>query len=543
MDLIIKNGKIVDGTGNPWYKADIGIENGKIVKIGHINKNQAEKPSIDANGLIISPGFIDIHSHADATNFINPRQESTIRQGITTHIAGNCGYGLAPINPERKDLVVKYLGDIVSSSDLLQIEWKTFNEYLNKVEQFGIASNMKFLVGHGVIRIAAMGFENRAPNESELDIMKNHVREAMESGALGLSTGLLYPPGIFAKTDEIIALCNVVADFNGYYFSHIRSYGGQLMKSIKEAIKIGEKSGTRVQISHISVFGKPFWGSSDRVLQLLEKARAKGIEVNTDLHPYDSVMTDLMILLPPWAYEGGKVKTLERLRTPQMREKIKQEQINGPENRDDWPEWAPVDLIGWDNILVTLLKSEKYRHYEGKSIKEISESENTDVFNALYDLLIEEQVEANMIITHLRGEEDIINFMKSPLAAFETDATPTAPYGILSQGEPHPRGYGAYPKVLGEYVREKNVLSLEAAIRKCSSLPAQMTGIWDRGILREKFWADIVIFNPDTIIDKATYANPHQYPKGIDYVIINGVIVINKGKHTEKLPGMVLRHQ
>ena len=542
MNLVIKDGKIVDGTGNPWYKADIGIENGKIVKIGQLNDINSEI-LIDAKGFIVSPGFIDIHSHADATNFINPKQESTIRQGITTHIAGNCGYGLAPINPVRKDLVVKYLGDIVASSDQLKIEWETFNEYLSKVQESGIASNMMFLVGHGVIRIAAMGFENRDPTKSELEKMKNYVRESMESGALGLSTGLLYPPGIFAKTEEIIALCEIVAEYNGYYFSHIRSYGGQLMKSLKEAIKIGEKSGTRVQISHISVFGKPFWGSSDRVLQLLEKSRAKGIEVNTDLHPYDSVMTDLMILLPPWAYEGGKAKTLERLKDPEIREKIKHQQINGPENRDEWPEWAPIDLIGWDNILVILLKSEKYKKYEGKSIKDIADAENKDIYYALYDLLVEERAEANMIITHLRGEEDIINFMKSPLAAFETDATPTAPYGELSKGKPHPRGYGTYPKILGEYVREKSIINLEDAIRKSSSLPAQMVGIMDRGILKQQFWADIVIFNPNTIIDKATYTNPHQYPEGIEYVIINGEIVIEKGNHTEKLPGRVLRHQ
>jgi N-acyl-D-amino-acid deacylase len=413
---------------------------------------------------------------------------------------------------------------------------------LNKVQEVGISSNMMLLVGHGVVRIAAMGFENREPNESELKIMKAHVREAMESGALGLSTGLLYPPGIFAKTEEIIELCKVVAEYNGYYFSHIRSYGGQLMKSMKEAIKIGDKAGVNVQISHISVFGKPFWGSSNRVLQLIEKSRTKGIEVNTDLHPYDSVMTDLMILLPPWAYEGGKKKTLERLSDPETREKIKHQQINGPENRDEWPEWAPIDLIGWENILIIMLKSEKYKQYEGKNMKEIADAENKDVYNALYDLLIEEEAEANMIITHLRGEEDIVSFIKSPLAAFETDATPTAPYGELSKGKPHPRGYGTYPRILGEFVREKKVISLETAIRKATSLPAQMVGILDRGLLKESFWADIVIFNSDTIIDKATYTNPHQYPEGIEYVIVNGEIVIEKGIHTEKLPGKVLRH-
>ncbi len=538
MDLIIKNGKILNGTGNPWFKGDIGIEKEKISKIGKLNVKDAEKV-IDAKGLVVCPGFIDIHSHADGTNFINPKQESTIRQGITTHIAGNCGYGLAPINPDRKVQIEKYLGDIVPTSDTFKIDWITFNEYLNKIEEVGIASNMALLLGHGTLRITVMGNEVRAPNEKELEKMKNHVIEAMESGAIGLSTGLFYPPGIFAKIDEIIELCKIVAQYNGYYFSHIRSYGPKLMKSIRETIKIGKKANIPIQISHISIFGKPFWGSSKDLLQFLDKKRTEGLEVNTDMHPYDSVMTDMQMLLPPWVFEGGKMKTLERLKDPETREKIKHDQIHG---YDGWDEWFPIDVVGWENILPVILKSEKYKGVEGKNLKEIAELDEKDLYNATYDLLIEEKVDAAMIITHLRGEEDIINFIKSPLVAFETDAAPTVPYGELSQGNTHPRGYGTYPKFLGEFVREKKVISLEEAIRKSTSLPAQMSGILDRGMIYPDFWADIVIFNPDTIIDTATYANPHQYPIGIEYVIVNGKIVVQGGEHAGILPGKVLRH-
>lgn len=539
MDIIIKNGHIIDGAGNPWYKADIGIVDEKIVKIRNLEGISAEI-TIDANELIVCPGFIDIHSHADATILVNPKQESAIRQGITTHVAGNCGYSLAPINPERKDLFLRYLGDIMPSSNTLKIDWTTHNQYLKKVEEISIASNMMFLVGHGVVRIAVMGYDDREPTDKELEDMKNYIAEAMESGALGLSTGLLYPPGIFSKTQELIELAKVVAKYGGYYFSHLRAYGPKLMKSVKEAIKIGEKANLPVQISHIMVVGKPFWGSSERVLKVIEKARLKNLEINIDLHPYDSVMTDLSILLPPWALEGGKDKTIERLKDPITREKIKHDMINGYEG---WDEWFPIEFLGWENLVVIMLSSEKYSSYEAKSVKEIAELTNGDIYSTLYDILIEGQLDPFLIITNLKGEADIVNFMKSPLAAFETDSFPTAPYGELGKKKTHPRGYGSYPKILGEFVREKQILTLESAIRKMTSLPAQMIGLLDRGLIRPNNYADIVIFNPDTIIDKGTYANPHQYPEGIEYVIVNGNIVVQKGEHTGNLPGKVLRHR
>lgn len=542
MELVIKNGKIIDGTGNPWFKADIGIQGEKIAKIGKLNGVRAETV-INVNDLIICPGFIDVHSHTDGTNFVNPKQESSIRQGITTHIAGNCGYGLAPINPEKRDLLLRYLGGIMPLVDSIKTTWTTFHDYLKKIEEVGIASNMKLLLGHGTLRIAVMGFDDREPTEKELEQMKDYVSEAMEAGALGLSTGLYYPPGWFAKTDEIIELCKVVAKYKGYYYSHIRSYAGALIKAINEAIEIGEKSGVPVQISHASVFGPQYWGRSKTFLKLIKKARERGIEVSTDVHPYDSTESDILMLLPPWSYEGGKEKSLERLKDPELRKKIIQQQRNGPENRDDWPEWQPPDILGLDNILPIRLNSEKYKSLEGKNLVEIAEIQKSEPILVLIDLLIEEELNPGMIMTHWRGEKDIINFMKSPYSAFETDAGSLAPYGDISKALTHPRAYGTYPKLLGEFVRERNILTLETAIRKMTSLPAQMANILDRGLLRKNNYADVVIFNPETIIDTATYENPHQYPIGIEYVIVNGKVVIDKGEHTGLLPGKVLRHQ
>jgi len=535
-DLLIKNGKIVNGTGNPWFKADIGIKNGKIEKIGRLDSADAEK-IIDAEGLIVSPGFIDMHNHSDISVFFNPKLESTIRQGITTLVIGNCGSSLAPVNPATKDLFMKHIEAFLPSDAELEVTWNTFEEYLNKLEEIEMAANIAPLVGHGTVRIAVMGFDDREPTAEELDEMKKLVAEAMEAGAFGMSTGLIYPPGVYSKTEELVELCKVVAKYGGIYTSHIRGEGGTLIEAVKEAIYIGEKAGVPVEISHHKAAGKSNWGKTKETLKLMEEARKRGVDVTCDQYPYRAGMTSLSAVLPPWVHVGGVEEMLRRLRDPKEREKIRRDIEQG------LPGWENfVADCGWENIYISSVVTEKNKHLEGKNVAEIAKIKGKDELDAVCDLLLEEEGRVTIVL-FMMDEEDIVRVMKSPLQMVATDAWAVAPYGVLGAGKPHPRFYGTYPRVLGRYVREKKVLTLEEAVRKMTSFPAQKLGLRDRGLILEGMWADIVVFDPAKIIDKATYQNPHQYPEGIEYVIVNGKVVIEKGEHTGVLPGKTLRHR
>ncbi len=536
--ILLKDAKIFDGTGNPWYKGDISIKNGKVEAVSrhvHISHDKI----IDCSSLAIAPGFIDIHTHSDLTVDINPKLESTIRQGVTTHVVGNCGISYAPVNPNKAHLLQEYTQGICPLDVKVNISWSTFEEYLNHEAKRGMSSNMVYFVGHGTVRIAVMEFDSRIPTDEELEQMKAHVDEAMRAGAFGLSTGLGHPPGLFAKTPELIELAKVASKHGGMYVSHIRSYASALMEAIDEIITIGSKAQLPIHVSHLSVYGSPNWGASKKALEMIERKREEGMEITTDLHPYDSTSSFLINVLPPWVIDGGMQKLLERLKDDNTRKKITHDLKNGIPG---WKEWIPPEKVGFNNLLAVSLKSPKNKRLEGKSFEEIARIWNTDVYSAIYDLLIEENGEVTMMIKHMRGEEDIINIMKHPLSAFGSDAWTMAPYGPLKTGSPHPRIYGTFPKFLGEYVREKKVLSLENAIRKMTSYPAQILKLRDRGLLRKNFCADIVIFDPKTIQEKATYENSHVYPEGIEYVIVNGQMVIEKGEHLENLPGMVLRH-
>ncbi len=535
-DLLIKNGKIVNGTGNPWFKADIGIKNGKIEKIGRLDSADAEK-ILDAEGLIVSPGFIDMHNHSDISVFFNPKLESTIRQGITTLVIGNCGSSLAPVNPATKDLFMKHIEAFLPSDAELEVTWNTFEEYLNKLEEIEMAANIAPLVGHGTVRIAVMGFDDREPTAEELDEMKKLVAEAMEAGAFGMSTGLIYPPGVYSKTEELVELCKVVAKYGGIYVSHIRGEGGTLIEAVKEAIYIGEKAGVPVEISHHKAAGKSNWGKTKETLKLMEEARKRGVDVTCDQYPYRAGMTSLSAVLPPWVHVGGVEEMLRRLRDPKEREKIRRDIEQG------LPGWENfVADCGWENIYISSVVTEKNKHLEGKNVAEIAKIKGKDELDAVCDLLLEEDGRVTIVL-FMMDEEDIVRVMKSPLQMVATDAWAVAPYGVLGAGKPHPRFYGTYPRVLGRYVREKKVLTLEEAVRKMTSFPAQKLGLKDRGLILEGMWADIVIFDPAKIIDKATYQNPHQYPEGIEYVIVNGKIVVENGEHTGVLPGKTLRHR
>jgi N-acyl-D-amino-acid deacylase len=536
-DLIIRNGRIIDGAGNPWYKGDLAIAEGKIVTIGKSLKAEA-KEAIDATGLVVAPGFIDAHSHSDSGTLFYRQMESTIMQGITTVVAGQCGSSIAPINPEYVEVLEKRYASWLPPEVNFKITWSTFDEYLKEEEKDGLGANVAHMVGHGAVRVASMGFEAREPTLGELDRMREHTAEAMEAGAYGLSTGLIYPPGIFAKTDEIIEVAKVAAKYGGVYDSHIRGEGKTLMKSLEEAIAIGEKSDLPVHISHFKAATRSIWGKSADSLALLERAREKGLDITMDQYPYKAGSTSLVTCLPPWAHEGGMERLLERLQDPELREKMRGDIEKG---LPGWENFAGE--LGWENVYVTRVKTEESKLVEGKNIEEIREMRgDPDAFTSLFELILEEEGAVGMVIFAM-DEEDVRRIMRHPLQMVGTDSGSSSTTGYMRRGKPHPRGYGTYPRILGRYARELGVLSLEEAVRKMTSFPAQRFGILDRGLLRPGMWADITAFNPKTVIDTATYQDPHQFPEGIEYVLVNGSVAMDRGKYNGALAGKTLRRR
>ncbi|MEM3699401.1 MAG: D-aminoacylase [Candidatus Bathyarchaeia archaeon] len=541
-DLLIKNGFVIDGAGNPWFKADIGVSNGKIVEINTEIDAKAEKV-LNVKGLIVSPGFIDIHTHSDLTLLIEPRAESKIRQGVTTEVIGNCGLSAAPVNKRTLNLLKDQWG---STAEKVKWNWTTFDEYLNQLRR-GISTNVASLVGHGTVRTAVIGAENRQPTEKELEEMKNLVAESMEAGAFGLSSGLVYPPGCFAETRELIELCKVVARYGGFYTSHIRGERETIVDALKEAIEIGEQAGVPVQVSH----NCPKYGGHGKLkemFEIYEKARARGVDVTLDNDAHTDLNPRLTQALPQWAQVGGKKKIVERLQDPDTRERIRKEIIE-----DRYPGPGYVGLVKhqrWDRIV--LFHCKRNRNLIGKSLEEISRIKNKDAFDIFFDLIIEEECDVSALFDYIE-EEDIRTLLRHPLMMVCSDGAVSSRHGVLGKIKGYsPCSYGEYPYILEKYVREEKVITLQEAIRKMTSFPAQKLGLRDRGLLREGMWADIVIFNFDAIKDRATsrfpYSfplknYPHKYPEGIEYVIVNGEVVIEKGKHRGIFPGKVLQHR
>jgi len=529
VDLVIKNGIIVDGTGNPWFRNDIAIKDGKIVKIGKVKeKGEVE---IDATGLVVSPGFIDMHNHSDMTILPYPNAESYIMQGVTTAIVGNCGLSMAPINPDKVDLLKRYLGTFLTKDFEYGWDWKTLGEFCKKVEKQGTTINLAPLVGHGTVRIAVKGFDSSEPSKDELEEMKALIAQAMEEGAFGMSTGLIYPPGSYATTEEIIELAKVVGEYGGIYTTHMRNEGKYLIEAVEEAIRIGKEAGVPVEISHHKASGKPNWGKVCATLRLMERARKIGVEVNCDVYPYTAGSTTITALLPTWALEGGVEKMLERLKDKETREKIKTEIEEDKMKGENF-----LKAAGWCGVLISQCSIEKY---EGKTLEEILKEKGQfdNPYDGFFDWLLEINGDAAMVV-FLMDEEDVKTVLSHPLSMVISDSWVTAP---TAGGKPHPRTYGTFPRVLGKYVREEKLLSLEEAIRKMTSLPAAKLRLQGRGLIKEGFWADFVIFDSNKIKDKATYQNPHQYPEGIKYVIVNGQIAVENGKLTGKRPGKVIK--
>ncbi len=539
LNLLIRNGTIVDGSGRKSFKADVGVSDGRISDIGSNGTSDA-KAVIDAEGLVVCPGFIDIHSHSDMSIPFDNKLESMIQQGVTTSVIGNCGSSLAPINEDTLDLIQSEFDIFSPPSQRLDITWHSFREYLETLEKTRTPINMVPLVGFGTVRIAAgPSVENREPTKKELASMKTCVAEAMEAGAFGLSTGLFYAPQVYASTNEIIELVKTVAKYNGLYASHIRGEGVSVVQAVKELIRIVEESGCRGGlISHHKIAGRPYWGTSKHTLKLIADANSRGVHITCDQYPYNRGMTSLISLLPPWVHEGGMESILNHLKSPDSRIQIKRDVDGGI---DGWENI--IKEVGWDGIYIASVKTDKWRTIQGKSLLQITnEYEYSDNFMLLFQLLLDEAGEVSMTIESM-GEEDIRRIMKDKHTMIATDGWGLSPTGVFGHIKPHPRSYGTYPRILGKYVREEGLLTLEEAVWKMTGFPAETLGLRDRGLIREGFWADIVVFDPKRIRDKATFLNPHQFPVGIHQVIVNGEIVVDDTKQLDVFSGKVLRNE
>ena len=520
-DLIIKGGLIMDGTGKRGFVADIGVINDWIVKIGDLEGAIGQK-SIDAQGLVVSPGFIDVHSHSDWNIFKTIESENVIRQGITTEITGQCGNSAFPVMNEKVYDTYEYFRDKVDNSGIL--DWRTGEEFFKKAEQQGLSGNIASLVGHGAIRQNIMGYENRRATEQELQQMRDLVEEAMQDGAFGISSGLPYPPGCYGDLEEVKELCKVVKKYGGVYATHMKTMGRELVETVLETIGVGESTGVKVNISHLKAGGKENWGKSSELVKVIDDARNRGVEVIYDFYPYTGASNPLMLMFPKWLFEGsGKEKLIEGLSSADARERARAEM---PCDRDEY----------WDIIVIGDLHSEKNKWLRGKTIRQAAECIGKTPFDAACDLLIEEEGEVNVVVIAM-CEEDIKVFAAYPFAAVGTDGRAISERDYKG----HPRAFGTFPLFLGRCIREQKITTLEDGVRRITSLPAEFIGIRDRGIIDEGKYADIVIFDQDRIIDHATYENPNLYPEGIEYVIVNGSIQLEKGNFIGLPCGRTLR--
>ncbi|HBF4260096.1 TPA: amidohydrolase family protein [Clostridioides difficile] len=527
MRTLIKHGLIVDGNKTPAYEGDILIENEKILKISQDLNEEADKV-IDAKGRVICPGFIDTHSHSDLVILVNPYNEVKIRQGITTEVLGQDGISMAPLPQEHISSWRKNLAGLDGESDEIDWKYETTENYLKMMDYNGVGLNETYLVPHGNVRMEAMGLEDRPATKEEIQKMCEITERELKAGAIGLSTGLIYIPCAYSLTEEIIEMCKVVAKYDGIFVVHQRSEADTILTSMEEIIEIGKQSGVKVHFSHFKVCGKANWKYIPQVIELLEKAEKEGIRVSFDQYPYAAGSTMLGVVLPPWAHSGGTDKLIERLSDENERAKMKKDIANGIEGWDNFIEFA-----GIDQIFVTSVKTEKNKDTIGKSLLEIGKMRGKDPLDATFDLLKEEENAVGMVDFY-GLEEHIIGFMKRDEQNVCTD-------GLLA-GKPHPRAYGSFPKILGRYVRELNVLTIEEAVYKMTKKAATSFSIKDRGELKEGYFADIVIFDKDTVSGCDDFINSMQYPTGIDYVIINGNCVVEEGKYNKIKAGKVLKN-
>ncbi len=527
-DTIIRNGMIVDGSGNPWYRADIGIKDRKIATIAQDLSEAEASRIIFADGLTVAPGFIDMHSHSDIMLFASPSADEKVRQGITTELLGQDGIGVAPISDKNLDNWRKVLSGLAGDPDI-DWSWRSFSSYLDALDNAHTATNPVVLATQGAIRQEVIGLENRRADAYELARMKELTAECITAGAVGLSLGLIYLPCFYASRNELVEVYKTCGEYNGFMVVHIRNEAELAEEAMQEVIDITREANVPLHISHFKTAGKNNWHKTDKMIAMAEQARANGLEVTFDQYPYIAGSTMFFAVLPQWALEGGAASMLQRLQDESMREKIRHDIINGI------PGWQNMARdTGWEGVMITAVKTEKNKEYEGMYVSEIAERLGKDPIDTAMDLLIEEDASVGMA-TFAQSEENVKKILKHDYQMPCTD-------GLLG-GKPHPRVYGTFPRILGKYVREEKIISLPQAIRKMTSFPAQRLGLKDRGLIREGMAADITIFNAETVIDKATYASPRQFPDGIEYVLVNGEPVVFAGKHTGSRPGRVLRRK
>ncbi|RYL92749.1 D-aminoacylase [Sporolactobacillus sp. THM7-4] len=527
-DLLIRNGRIIDGTGSPWFYGDIAIDEGRIVKIGNLTE-ESGKTEIDAHHQIVSPGFIDMHVHTDLFILDDPLVEAKVRQGITTELLGQDGIAAAPLPDKFKEDWRNNLSGLDGNPEITW-DWNTIDDYLTKIENNHPSYNLAVLAPHGNIRMEVMGLDDRPATDDEIVQMQNVLRRCLDEGAVGMSTGLIYPPCCFAEMKELEALCTVLGEYGVPLVIHQRSEGDEVLESMDELIEMMKRCKAHLHFSHLKNCGQFNWYKTPELLKKIDKARSDGLEVTFDQYPYPAGSTMLSACLPPWAHDGGTETMLKRLEDPELCKRMIHEMASGLKGWDSISKWA-----GWNGIIVTSVESEENKKYVGKSIEEIGKMTSRQDYGQIAIDLIYQEKNAVGMIDFTINEEDIKKIIQHPAGTLGTD-------GLLG-GKPHPRAYGSFPRVLGRYVRDQNVLPLEQMIRRFTSQPARIIGLQDRGILREGLVADIVIFDPDTIIDQATFENPRQYNKGIDKVIVKGEIIINGDQAYRKPVGTVFRRK
>jgi len=528
-DILIRNGRLMDGTGSPWYSGDIGIRNGRIAALGRLHDATA-KTTIDAKNLLVTPGFIDMLGQSEMTILVEPHLPSKIFQGITTEITGE-GNSAAPISDRTIE------ADRPGYEHLkINPDWRTLSQYFTRLERQGLGINLATYVGATSVRRVVIGDDDRAPNPQELQQMKQLVADAMHDGAFGLSTSLQYAPAPYASTEELIALASEAGRYGGIYSTHMRSEQNGIMQALDETIRIGREAHVPVEIWHLKTAGKSQWGKMKEVVAKIENARASGVDVTADTYAYTAWFNSFSAFVPPWAHDGGGAKLIERMKDPVTRARIRKDMTTPSTQWDN--EWLAIP--GPESILICVVQNPALRPLQGKTLAQAAASRHQDPIDALLDILIEDKAYTSVAVFGME-ENDVAMALAQPWVAIDNDSQGTAPTGILGQEHPHPRAYGTFPRILRKYVREEHRLTLQDAIRKFTSLPAQRLGLTDRGVLKQGMWADIAIFDPEQIHEVATFENPNQLSVGIQYLLVNGVPVIAEGKATNTLPGKVLR--